>query len=75
MTVQNTPRRAGPYVSDGVQTAFPFEFLVFAGSDVQVVTGESNVLLSSAYSIAINSDQRTNPGGTVSLVATQPSTT
>ena len=75
MTVANTLRRAGPFTGDGVTTVFPFTFKVFAGTDV-VVTElaiatniETVKTLTTHYSVTLNPDQDTSPGGVVAAVA------
>lgn len=70
MTVSSTTRQAGPFSGNGVTTAFPFNFKVFAAGDVRVtftnVAGvETTLVLDSSYTIALNSNQDNNPGGTV----------
>lgn len=70
MTISSTVRRAGPYATNGVQTAFPFAFKVFAAADVQVTQtdtlGDALILvLDTHYTVALNADQETSPGGTV----------
>ncbi len=76
MTVNASTRRAGPFAGTGVIVAYPFDFKVFAASDLRVVraviaTGvTTDLTLDSDYSVALNSDQDADPGGTVShLVA------
>jgi hypothetical protein len=74
MTVQNTGlRKAGPSQGNGVNTAFPFAFKVFSTADVLVVyldaSGvESTLVLSSDYSVTLNANQNTSPGGTVNML-------
>lgn len=74
MSIGTTPRKAGPYPGNGVAAAFPFEFKVFAPADVLVVravvaTGaEATLVLGTHYTVALNSDQKTSPGGTVTLI-------
>jgi len=70
MTLPATTRRAGPFTGNGVTTAFPFTFKVFAESDIAVVlTDEDGVetalTLDADYSVALNADQETSPGGTI----------
>lgn len=69
MTVPATARRAGPFTGTGVSAAFPFEFKVFAATDLRVTTatlaGAESTLDPADYSVAINPDQETSPGGTV----------
>ncbi len=74
MTVANTLRKAGPMSGNGVTTAFPFTFKVFAGTDVQVVEFDvaTNVetikTITTHYTVSLNSDQDVNPGGTVNYL-------
>jgi hypothetical protein len=70
MTVSTTTRKAGPFIGNGVTTVFPFNFKVFAKSDLQVIltdaAGAETVLdLDADYSVALNADQDNTPGGTV----------
>ncbi len=73
MTVQSETRVAGPYVGDGSLTSLPFAFVVFSGSDVSVIsrvtaTGVDTTLTYGVdYTVAVNADQDTSPGGTVTL--------
>ena len=74
MTISSDNRKAGPYICNGVTTAFPFAFKVFSSADVRVVladaTGaESDLVLGTNYTVALNADQDANPGGTVTTTA------
>ena len=77
MTVSSTNRKAGPYAGDGISTTFAFAFKTFAAEDLLVVrldvaTGAETVLtLTSDYSVVLNSNQNSNPGGEITLVALQ----
>ncbi|MBU0593364.1 MAG: hypothetical protein KKH74_06455 [Gammaproteobacteria bacterium] len=71
-------RKAGPFNGNGGTTAFPFSFKVFQASDLLVVrtdtTGaESELQLTTDYSVAFNANQETTPGGTVNLTVAPPS--
>ena len=72
MTISSTTRIAGPYTSG---SSFAFAFKVFAAADLDVVrfdssTGVESVLfLTTDYTVSLNGDQNSNPGGTVTLVA------
>lgn len=72
MTIASSTRRAGPYACDGVDQTFDFTFKVFTASDVRVTltdsTGVDTVITS--YSVTLNADQDTTPGGFVTTVAT-----
>lgn len=71
MTISSTLRKAGPYVGNGVATSFTFSFKVFSASEVVatlalLATGVETVLtLTTDYTVTLNADQNTNPGGTV----------
>ncbi len=70
MTVTATNRKAGPYPGNGVATSFPFSFKVFAKTDIAVVFAnssgvESTLVLDSDYSVTLNADQNTTPGGSI----------
>lgn len=74
MSVQNIPRRAGPYTGTGSTTAFPFEFKVFTEDDVEVRRSvndneEETLVAGTDYTVELNSDQDAYPGGTVTLAA------
>jgi glycerophosphoryl diester phosphodiesterase len=70
MTTPSTPRKAGPLLGNGSTTAFPFTFKVFAASDVAVTIADSAevetaLVLGADYSVTLNANQETSPGGTV----------
>lgn len=77
MAVENTPRRAGPFVSDGTTVAFDFTFRVFqedeVGVSVSATADEDAPDISLVYledfTVRLNDDQETNPGGRVVLLA------
>lgn len=75
MTISSTTRVAGPFIGTGSASVFPFTFKVFAGSDLVVVrtvtsTGvDTNLVLNSDYTVTLNGNQNTNPGGSVTLSA------
>jgi hypothetical protein len=74
MTISTEIRRAGPYAGNGSTTAFAFVFKVFATSQVRVTravvaTGvETTLALTTDYTVTLNANQDTNPGGTVTLL-------
>lgn len=73
MTVADTSRKAGPFDGNGVTTNFPFDFKVFAKTDLAVVRTneigiETDLVLDSDYTVVLNADQDATPGGTVSYV-------
>ena len=70
MTTPSTQRKAGPFLGNAVQTAWPFEFKIFAPSDIKVTVAdadgiESVLVLDTDYSVSLNVNQDTSPGGTV----------
>lgn len=70
MTVPATARRAGPYNGNGSTTSFSFSFKTFAAGDLLVTKMdtlgvETTLVLNSDYSVTLNSDQDTSPGGTI----------
>ena len=71
MTISSTLRKAGPYVGNGVATAFDFAFKIFTASDLvvtllDIASGtETTLTLTTDYTVTLNADQNTNPGGTV----------
>jgi hypothetical protein len=75
MTISSETRKAGPFTGNGVTTAFPFSFKVFAQGEVLVVrantaTGlESVLVLGTDYTVSLNPNQNSNPGGTATLTA------
>jgi len=75
MTISSTTRIAGPFVGNGTASAFPVAFKVFTAGDIDVVrlntsTGvETTLVLTTDYTVTLNIDQDSNPGGTVTLVA------
>ena len=80
MTIsQETERRAGPFLSDGAQTAFPFTFKLLDASHIQVLVSpdglEDSVLDSKYYSVTLAAEQDSSPGGTVYLQSPQPAGT
>jgi hypothetical protein len=73
MSIATTVRTAGPYAGTGSLVALPFAFKVFAASDLVVqrtnVAGDvATLTLTTHYSVSLNADQDTSPGGTVTLV-------
>jgi hypothetical protein len=75
MTINSTTRKAGPFTGTGTVLAFPFGFKVFQASDLFVVrldvsaSVEQTLVLNANYSVTLNPDQNSNPGGIVTLTA------
>ena len=70
MTTPSTARKAGPLLGTGSQTTWPFTFKVFAAGDIQVTIAnsasvETLLVLGTDYSVALNANQETSPGGTL----------
>ena len=75
MTISSTTRKAGPFIGNGTAATFPFSFKVVADTDLQVVrldqgaAAETVLVLDSDYTAALNADQDTFPGGSITLSA------
>lgn len=75
MTISSTIRKAGPFIGNDSAATFPFTFKVFQASEVEVVrlevatTLETVLLLTTDYTVSLNQDQDSNPGGSITLVA------
>jgi hypothetical protein len=75
MTISSTTRVAGPFTGSGSTATFPFTFKVFATTDLYVTITTTatdtvtDLALTTDYSVALNADQDTSPGGTITLVA------
>lgn len=75
MTINSTIRKAGPFIGNGTASSFPFTYKVFQASDLDVVrldqstNVETTLVLTTDYTVTLNQDQDSNPGGTVTLVA------
>ena len=67
MTISTTSRQTALLTGNSVTTSFPFTFKVQSADDVAVYMLEDDVetLLDSGYSVSLNGDQNTNPGGSV----------
>lgn len=73
MTVSSTDRTAGPFDGDGSTTAFDFGFRIFTEADVKVALTAADGTVTtltrgSDFTIAVNGDQRSNPGGTLTML-------
>lgn len=75
MTISSTLRKAGPYPGNGSADTFPFSFKVFEAADVVVVrledatSAETTLTLTTDFTVALNVDQNSNPGGSITLVS------
>jgi len=68
MTISSLTRKAGPFAGNNIATTFPFSFKVFSKGDVKVLlvnaAGVSTLLaLDSDYSVQLNANQNSAPGG------------
>lgn len=78
MTVSSTTRTAGPFAGTGLVTTYAFAFYVFQNTDVLVqqtdVNGNIKTLVyGSDYTVTLNSNQSSSPGGTITLTTALPS--
>lgn len=75
MTISSPVRIAGPYIGAGTLATFSFPFKVFAAADLDVIkltvsTGvQTTLALTTDYTVSLNADQNSNPGGSITLVA------
>jgi hypothetical protein len=74
MSIASTTRKAGPFTGNGLTTIFPFTFKVFQASDLLVVRTdlsgiETTLTLTTDYTVALNANQDSNPGGTITAVS------
>lgn len=75
MTISSTTRKAGPFTGNDVTTDFPFAFRVFAETDVLAIETDTSTDTESTlayvvdYTVSLNADQDTDPGGTLTLLS------
>ncbi len=77
MTISSNVRTAGPYTGNDTATEFSFEFKVFDAGEVVVIQtdadgAETTLVEGTDYTVDLNSDQDTSPGGSVTLDAALP---
>lgn len=70
MTISATSRRAGPFLGNDSSTAFAFSFKVFSTADITVTIAnsaavETELVLDTDYTVTLNPNQDTSPGGVV----------
>lgn len=70
MTVAASQRRAGPFLGNGQNMGFTFNFKVFDEADIRVVISDVNgteteLIKDTNYSVNLNAPQSSNPGGQV----------
>lgn len=72
MTINSQSRIAGPFTGTGVNVPYPANFKVFQASDFYVSRTSSGVaaqlVLSVDYTVSLNSNQDTTPGGVITLL-------
>ncbi|WP_443747250.1 family 16 glycosylhydrolase [Asticcacaulis solisilvae] len=74
MAISSSIRKSGPYAGNGQTTSFPFGFKIFDTGDVHVVrTGsdgsESALVPGTDFTVTVNGDQDSAPGGSIVLSA------
>lgn len=71
MSVNKTLRRTSILTGNGSTKSFSFAYKVFENDDVAVIMaaadGTEDAISSGLYTVSLNSDQETNPGGTVTF--------
>lgn len=70
MSIATTDRKAGPFLGDDVTTVFPFEFKVYDKDHLRVILTssagvESELVLDTDYTVSLNADQDSDPGGSI----------
>jgi len=70
LAISSSTRKAGPFLGNDATTVFPFAFKVFTTADLRVVRTnalgvESDLVLDTDYTVALNANQDNDPGGTV----------
>jgi len=78
MSISSETRKSGPFLGTGAVSEYPFEFTVFRAEDLLLVVAdedgaERTLVLDSDYTVELNADQDSNPGGTVILADPLPS--
>jgi hypothetical protein len=73
MTINATPRKAGPYIGNGSVHTYGFSFKVLDPTHLTVVEAtaagvEVALILASDYTVLLNEDQEATPGGAVTRV-------
>jgi hypothetical protein len=77
LAISSSTRKAGPFLGNDATTVFPFAFKVFTSADLRVVRTnalgvESDLVLDTDYTVALNSNQDNDPGGTVTRATALP---
>ena len=74
MTISSDIRTAGPFTGTGLVSVYPFAFKVFAAAEVVATSNNTSGVLTTLtqpthYTVTLNSNQNTSPGGTITLAA------
>lgn len=69
MTVATTTRLAGAFIGTGANAALAFAFKCYDPTELVVTCGTSTLVYGSDYSVVLSTDQESNPGGTVNILA------
>lgn len=75
MTISSQTRKAGPFIGNDVTVDLPFGFKVFSADDMYIVRlndateVETELAINTDYTVTLNSEQNTDPGGVIHLVA------
>jgi hypothetical protein len=77
LAISSSTRKAGPFLGNDATTVFPFAFKVFTTADLRVVRTnalgvESDLVLDTDYTVALNANQDNDPGGTVTRATALP---
>lgn len=81
MTINNSTRTAGPFIGNGVTADFPFSYKVFTRNDMlvaQTVTAtsvETIKTIDADYTVTLNADQNSSPGGIIHMLVPPPAGT
>ncbi len=74
MTISSSTRKAGPFTGNGTTATYPFTFKIFQASDLLVVRTslagvDTTLTLTTDYTVSLNADQNSSPGGSITLTA------
>jgi hypothetical protein len=77
LAISSSTRKAGPFLGNDATTVFPFAFKVFTAADLLVVNTsalgvESDLELDVDYTVSLNANQDSDPGGSVTRLAALP---
>lgn len=77
MTIASQTRTAGPFTGTGLLVSYPFAFKVFATSDLLITQTDTQgnlttPTLGGGYTVVLNADQNTSPGGTITPLVALP---